>query len=476
MKKKKIGILALILLLFCMLDLCMMHFFRWNMQVSAETFTESNRELSNPNTGFYHIYGFVMKDAPEDYPSVLSEKMQGDTRTIAMMQINLREYRNKPLTDEALTNMESLFQTLSETDKTWIVRFLYDWDGKNLSQEPKKISIITNHMQQLSPILKKYKDCMFTMQGLFVGNWGELNGTKYSDTKSIRILARKLEAVTDKSTFLSVRTPAQWRRVTKQMDPSRNKTDLEHRMGLFNDGMLGNKGDYGTYGTQSQKQGGSYAYWTRKEELAFQQKLCTRVPNGGEVIHDNIYNDLPAAIADLKTMHVTYLNEEYDQNVLNKWAASTVHTSDCFDGMDGLTYIERHLGYRIFLSDAEVSYHMWKDTLHVKASFQNAGFAPIYKACDGMLTVKNEQGEIVYQKKTDADFKKLPGGNQAKKKLTISDEIPLRGVQGKTFTVYFSLKDRASGKMITFANEQEPVEEGYPLGKLASKSQKDGER
>ena len=48
----------------------------------------------------------------------------------------------------------------------------------------------------------------------------------------------------------------------------------------------------------------------REEELAFQDVLCSSVPSGGEVIVDNPYNDLENAIADLKTMHVSYLNED----------------------------------------------------------------------------------------------------------------------------------------------------------------------
>ena len=90
----------------------------------------------------------------------------------------------------------------------------------------------------------------------------------------------------------------------------------------------------------------------------FQEKLCSRVPNGGEVIIDNEYNDLECAIADLKTMHVTYLNQDYDAAVLEKWASSAVQTSDCFDGMEGLSYIERHLGYRLVLSDVFMQYSL----------------------------------------------------------------------------------------------------------------------
>ena len=51
---------------------------------------------------------------------------------------------------------------------------------------------------------------------------------------------------------------------------------------------------------KSAAEAGTDQAWNRMEELAFQEKLCSRVPNGGEVIIDNEYNDLECAIADLK--------------------------------------------------------------------------------------------------------------------------------------------------------------------------------
>ncbi len=77
----------------------------------------------------------------------------------------------------------------------------------------------------------------------------------------------------------------------------------------FNDGMLGSVSDYGTYSDNTRQDAGDFSAWTREEELAFQDVLCSSVPSGGEVIVDNPYNDLENAIADLKTMHVSYLNE-----------------------------------------------------------------------------------------------------------------------------------------------------------------------
>ena len=460
--KRKIGSIGMVCLLVCVIGICLMHAFRWNMQVQAETFTETAEELDNPNTGFYHIYGFFIKDDPTDYPAALKEKLKDDTCALAMMQINLQQYAQGALSDAAVENIRQLFAAMAQTDRTWIVRFLYDWNGENMQKEPQELAIITGHMKQVGPILRQYKDCIFTMQGLFVGNWGEMNGTRYTDRESLRTLAGVLAEVTDPSMFLSVRTPAQWRQITAQADPAANAGTLEGRFGLFNDGMLGNEGDYGTYGTQPKSKSGRYGYWTRSEELAFQNKLCMRVPNGGEVIADNVYNDLSNAIADFKTMHVTYLNEEYDKNVLDKWAASTVHTDDAFDGMDGLTYIRRHLGYRLSLSEATLSYDWFKDRLSVKLTIQNTGFAPVYKPCDGTLTVENEQGEIIDQEAIDPDF--------TNRNVQIKTTVSLRGQKGESFRVWFLLTDRASGRPIAFANAQERTTLGYPIGVLESRN------
>ncbi len=147
-----------------------------------------------------------------------------------------------------------------------------------------------------------------------------MNGTKYTDPDSMRELAARLADVSDASTFLSVRTPAQWRKNHGEAAPDGwTENPLAKRLGLFNDGMLGSVSDYGTYSDNTRQDAGDFSAWTREEELAFQDVLCSsKVPSGGEVIVDNPYNDLENAIADLKTMHVSYLNEDYDRNVLDK--------------------------------------------------------------------------------------------------------------------------------------------------------------
>ena len=107
--------------------------------------------------------------------------------------------------------------------------------------------------------------------------------------------------------------------------------------------MLGSVYDLGTYDDTPLTSASEFnEQGTRSEELLFQNKLCQYVPNGGEVTVNNEYNDLENAIADLATMHVSYLNGEHDPEVLSKWKNSVYTGSDIFSGVNGFDYMSAH--------------------------------------------------------------------------------------------------------------------------------------
>ncbi len=472
--RKKLAFFILFVLIITGIAAGLHDYFHWQVTFNTENFTESAQEIWNPDRGFYHIYGFLISDEPADMGGQLDRQMEKDTgHALAMVQINLREYRDREISEEGLKHIEDLFLAMSAEKEHWIVRFLYDWDGENEKYEPQSMDLVLDHMQQVGEILTRYRDSVFTLQGLFVGNWGEINGTKYADKQSLQQLAKQLVKVTGGQMYLAVRTPAHWRQIMESADadlPTDQENPLYGRLGLFNDGMLGSGNDCGTYSEKSAAEAGADQAWSRVEELAFQEKLCSRVPNGGEVIIDNEYNDLEHAIADLKTMHVTYLNQDYDEAVLEKWAASTVQTSDCFDGMDGLSYIERHLGYRLVLSDISMQHDFWEDTAEIQVALKNVGFAPVYKACEPVLLVKDETGQTIYEGTTSGDITSLAGGNDAEEKEFFSVSVPLRGLKDGRYSVYFAVRDPADGSFITFANEQKIEKEGYKIGTILLES------
>lgn len=439
--------------------------------VESYEFTESDRDLKNLNRGFYHMNGFILYEEATDFRENVFRKYSIDEdTTLTLVEINLQRFRDKDISQTGIENLENLLDTLGRIDKQIILRFCYDWDGNNLEVEPESIDIILRHMEQIGPLLQEHKDVIFTLQGLFVGNWGEMNNTRYGTTDDIRTLSEQLARVTDADTFLAVRTPAHWRRITQSVDfseISRGDGSLASRMGLYNDGMLGNWNDVGTYGSQSQAEDGFFAAWNRTEELAFQEELCKRVPNGGEVIIDNEYNDFENAIADMASMHVTYINQDYDSNVLNKWMTSTYDGGGCFNGMDGLSYIERHLGYRLLIHDVELYYDLGQDFLSVDVTMQNVGFAPLYRKTNLWVHLYNREADAVYSYKIDQDLWDLTGGNDADALHTLHKEISLSGQHPGSLEVYFEIRDVASGNRILMANTQDPQEYGYLIGEVS---------
>ena len=472
-KRRRVAVKVILFFLFIVIGLVLLYartHFHWNVVLQEETFAESARSLHNPNRGFYHIYGYRIEDEAVDWEARVAGGMEADSGTrLSLIEINLQKYRLGQISDAGMDNIKALFSALAEQKKQYIVRFLYDWNGVNLQYEPPNIDIIVGHMQQVGPILQQYADHIFTLQSLFVGNCGEMNNTQYTDQDSMQTLAETLASVSSPDTYLAVRTPLQWRRITQTSDVEKLKEShslYANRLGLFNDGMLGNVYDCGTYGNESQAEAGIYKQWSREEELAFQDVLCRTVPNGGEAILDNEYNDLDNALADFDQMHITYLNEEYDPNVMRKWSMSSVQTDGCFNGTDGLTYIREHLGYRFVIKECHMQQNFWKDTLDIEIAIQNVGFAPIYKMSEASLVFVPLTDGSKYSVDVEHNLEQLPGGSQSDQITTIHATIPLSKLSRMDYDVCLFLKDKASGEIISFANQQATTSDGIKIGQI----------
>lgn len=458
-----VGILA-IFLSGILLGSFMLQRNHWEVVTAEHEFTESDRALKNPNRGFYSMAGFYIDDSNQNYEQQVRSKVVNDS-ALSLVQINLGKYRNGPITEIGLANIEALCRALKSIDKQYIIRFLYDWDGMGMESEPEDIQIILNHMIQLEEILEEYKQMFFNFQGIFVGSWGEMHGTRHMSEESMKLLIQQWFQVTPKEIFLSVRTPQHWRIITEISDSKEFcSTELSQRLGLYNDGMMGTELDTGTYGEVSKNEAGMFGKWNRAEELAFQEELCKYVPNGGEVIIDNPVNDFANAIQDMTTMHVTYLNQDYDGNVLTKWQNSIVTEAGIFYGMDGLSYVKRMLGYRHFIDTVSLNYDFWLDRMKVTINIKNVGFAPIYKEPEKYFKVRNKETGILHTYPVEADLRSLAGGNDTEQILAITKEISLAGFEPGEYEVYFSMKDNDSGWYIELANEQETTEYGYLVG------------
>ena len=440
----------------------------WLVTAQPGTFTPSARALHDPDRGFYRIQGFRITDDRADFHGSVAAGAASDPETaLSLVEINLADYVKGPISEQGLENTESLFKELESTGRRFIIRFVYDWDGRYPEVEPRDVSIIAGHMGQLREVLQRHAGCIFTLQGLFFGNWGEMNGSRYTTAAHMRTLAEALAEAAPQGVWLAVRTPLQWRMITGAAagaDWMPEAGSLAARIGLFNDGMLGSEQDYGTYGSQTPADGLLTA-WTREDELAFQNRLCRFVPNGGEVIVDNRWNDFDTAAESLARMHVTYLNRGYDTAVLEKWAAATVHSEDCFDGMDGLTWMERHLGYRLRIGEARADYSLLRDTLTVKVRLHNDGFAPVYADTVCTVSLTDLSGRVLAACEMPQELRTLSGGET----LDLQCELPVSTLEAGEYRLYFSAVRRMDGVRLEMANEENQENAGSLLATVQAK-------
>ena len=458
--------IILVILFLCLLVVCPNRI-TW----TTESFSESTEYLANPWQGFYHIIGYTLSD---DYVPAAdyTRQAQSCTDSLALLEINLKNYRKGSISETGLSQLYDILSAWSQspTNTKLILRFLYDWDGLALAAEPETLNLILTHMDQISAPVNKYCEAVYIMQGIFIGNWGEMHHSRFMDASSVRKLIQHLHEVIDPSIYLSVRTPSQWRMINDLYDlPSKFpafETDhsLMGRLGLFNDGILGSESDLGTYGNTARHDASSPSYQgTRKEELEFQNNLCRYVPNGGEVIYNNNLSNPEISAADLKTMHVSYLNADYDSRVFEKWKETAWTGNDSFNGCDSYSYIRAHLGYRYLIRSCRIRKSgSIRPDLTLSLTLQNDGFSNTLKPFQTSILLENtETGESTCVS-VNADLRKLGSGQ----KKTYNVKLPVNDLEHGSYQIYLSVKDETSGQMILFGNKNEVTDNGYLLGQL----------
>lgn len=418
---------------------------------TPEKFTESADQLSNPGRGYYHISGYVLRDSDSPTSFVISPA-DAPLEKLILLEINLRNFADGPLSENALSQLDSLLSQYSSMDKELILRFLYDWDGQAYQTEPESIQIILDHMEQTSAIVNRYQKNILTLQGLFIGSYGEMHSSRFTDSESLLLLGNQLARVTDPRIYLAVRTPRQWRLLTgaDSFEELSETSPFYGRLGLYNDGMLGSWSDLGTYPSDN-----------REQEILFQNLLCQNVPNGGEVTVENPLNDVPAAVSIMSDMHISYLNSVYESDVLSKWKSTVWHSTDCYDGISGFDYIGLHLGYRYVLKDS-LFQPADRGPECLKLFLQNRGFSANYHPLHFWITVLTQDGTPILQIPLKQKVSDLPSGETVCFTVTTDFSSLAPG----TYQLFFDTRQISDSRQILYANTQQPGSWGYHTGTI----------
>jgi hypothetical protein len=317
----------------------------------------SCKDTRTPSRGWYSIFSFTLSKA-EDYDE-LKWSIRKD-EDLALMRVNLCEYRDCDISDEGLVNLSGLFDFFRKHGREVIVRFVYDTEGMGLMNEPSSKRIIKRHMEQVAPAIIKNADNIITVQGVFTGSWGEMHSSRYTDRADIADLVTTLFDATEGSVNIALRTPKQIDELAEVLSEIHyhDKDKLMKKIGFYDDAMLASPNDMGTFAQDK-----------IKEELSTIKELSLYNYVGGETVSASELNDGKVAVEGVRARCVTYLNSQYDTAVLDKWKNQE------YDGKISVyQYISEHLGYCLEFAGVKQSIFSKKAQIVLK----NTGFAPFF--------------------------------------------------------------------------------------------------
>lgn len=327
----------------------------------------------SPSRGWYSLFPFVLSEKV-DFDE-LKWSLKSD-EVLVLARINLNEFREKPISDEALKNLKCIFNFFRKHRKEIILRFTYDVEGKGLMNEPESIKIIKGHIAQLGPVIADNSDVIYAMQGIFTGSWGEMHTSRYDNDTDVPTLVIKLFEATSGKVRLSLRKVSHVKALITFLDTIlyEKKKELLALTGLYDDAILASDNDMGTFNPE-----------TVEDDLRLVGELACFSCIGGECVNDNPLNNGAAVIEGLKARNVTYLNSQYDDAVLSKWKK----LSSGFGDESVYDYVTKHLGYRFEYAGIKAGVFSGNAVISVK----NTGFAPFYGAL--VMRVQTQDGDNV---------------------------------------------------------------------------------
>ncbi len=363
-------------------------------------YTESLETFDNPERGFYYPFYYNFKVSGNELPSghdIYKLKILED-ENLVHLRLGIGEFSGKvngdkdlEFSEDMLNMLDTILTTIKNNGGTAIIRFAYDNFEGDEDLEP-SLDMILKHIEQICPILSKNESVLAYVELGFFGPWGEMHTSKISTPENV---AKALDVMLDNTPEelkIGVRQPKYyvgWLGLDRDKlnENITVKGTREYRVGLFNDGYLGSHSDLGTF-------------QNREIEVQWLENQALHTLYGGEVVetrgseeNDKINTSSYMAEEAFRT-HTTYLNSDYDEDVIDSWKNEIYNGSDeLYKGQTGYLYIVNHLGYRFVLRDSDVSGK--NDILNINLKIENVGFANLVN--NKKVTIVLKSGEKIYE-------------------------------------------------------------------------------
>ena len=333
-------------------------------------FPVGEKSVTNPDRGFYI-------QNKSDRPDKIEKRLE--EANLLLLAYDIYDYRDCPISDEKLRELETFLEMLKARDAKCIFRAAYGYDREEVN-DADSLERIAEHIEQIAPILNAYSDQITCVQAGFFGPWGEWHSSVYlgdanpdSTQNRVWLTAQLLDAI-DPEIPIALRRPSFLREAADAGIPL-------NRLCFHNDGLFASATDLGTYDD-------GYA---REEELRWMEENLQVGVNGGEMPKVTEYSAAANAISEMRRIGITYLNLKYNEEVLEGWSLET------YEGENALNYIREHLGYRYFLESMSyperVKRGIFRREQGLRLSLRNDGFAAIGPAYAMEWCIEGSSGE-----------------------------------------------------------------------------------
>lgn len=372
---------------------------------------------------------------------------------IVLLRIDIGAFQESEIPQERLNYLFDILEFFKKNRKGMILRFAYDTNGNGMQKEPKTIELVQTHMKQIAEVLLAFRQDILCVQGVFVGDWGEMHGSKFLTAKGMSALVKTMLVALQGTCLLAVRTPQQYRMLKEMLS-----LELTANLTLFNDGIFGSDTDLGTYAATEEWDGQTGKSWSREFELSWQEEKMEHCCFGGEAVlgvtSTGTQWEAEKVLSELEKMHIDYLNSTYDTRLLEQWKKikMTGKQESLYD------YVSLHLGYRFVVREVSLKKEV------IKIQIENTGFSSLQKDAECSLLLRKD-GKLEQKIVLDTDVTLW----ESKKICLIEGKLPqsklLKGTK-----LYLHLQLSEGGQTIYFANldaknkESKQLEEELLLG------------
>ena len=132
------------------------------------TYTAATDNFANPERGFYHHTGDC--DKADFSQTTLQSYRTSQGISLVMCVFYLAEYKNGPIAQAALDQLQQQIDTVRAAGLKMVLRFAYT--TSTAGDDTTKDRILA-HLDQLAPYLNAGKDVIAVVQAGLIGAWGE---------------------------------------------------------------------------------------------------------------------------------------------------------------------------------------------------------------------------------------------------------------------------------------------------------------